>query len=786
MYSYTWDTETGGLLLNSSPLQFSKEPRPVYSKELDLLGFDRYWQYDRNDSMPIMWAEANNYIYRGRLVAQLKGGAPFIRPSIVIIEDPKPRNAKLKNVDLRKMVERNMDLMEKITQETIKKIYNYYIQYQNKVDLFYVAFSGGKDSVLVLDLVQRALPHESFKVLFGDTQMEFPDTYKTIEKTKEFCQKNHIDFITATSDLSPLNTWRIFGPPAQKIRWCCSVHKTSPQVVLLRKITGKPNFRGMAFTGIRAEESSSRASYDEISLGEKVRGQYSCHPIFDWNSAELFIYTYANNLIINETYKKGNSRAGCLVCPLAGYKNMWFKEQCYSHNEEGFPTTTQFNDIIVETSAKDFSSKSALDEFMNIAGWKARRSGRELSIAKSLVTEIQDDTCLTISLNSPKSDWREWLKTVGQYSFIDSQNIELQWDNKIYRIVVSQGNLNEITFKLIVGNTKSEILLKKSFKIALRKAAYCIGCKVCEANCPFGFIEFKKGELSINDKCIRCRKCHDIDYGCLVANSNRLPQKDKKMGSINRYGNMGIEFEWIKQYFKKNDEFWTSDHCLGTRMVKNLISFLNDSEITTNKKFNQFGAFVDNLGIEHPKTWAVILCNLAYSSEFNWWITNVEFNRTYTVDMLKELLSEETDTSQTHIISAFKNILISNQVLANDVGLGNCDYYIKGTKRYLNSVIRMPWSQPNPEVILYSLYKFAEACGDYKQFTLNRLMDDSIDSDGVTPSQIFGIEKDELKKMLSGLAANYQDFINVSFTLDLDNITLKEDKTSKDVLELIK
>ena len=35
MYSYTWDAETGGLLLNSSPLQFSKEPRPVYYKELD-------------------------------------------------------------------------------------------------------------------------------------------------------------------------------------------------------------------------------------------------------------------------------------------------------------------------------------------------------------------------------------------------------------------------------------------------------------------------------------------------------------------------------------------------------------------------------------------------------------------------------------------------------------------------------------------------------------------------------------------------------------------------------
>ena len=45
MYSYSWDSETGGLLLNSSPLQFSKEPRPVYYKELDILGFDQHWKY---------------------------------------------------------------------------------------------------------------------------------------------------------------------------------------------------------------------------------------------------------------------------------------------------------------------------------------------------------------------------------------------------------------------------------------------------------------------------------------------------------------------------------------------------------------------------------------------------------------------------------------------------------------------------------------------------------------------------------------------------------------------
>ena len=74
MYSYEWDSSTGGYILTPMPLTFSKEPRPVYYKELDILGFDKYWKYDKNDCFPYMWAEANNYYYRGRLVAKTKGG----------------------------------------------------------------------------------------------------------------------------------------------------------------------------------------------------------------------------------------------------------------------------------------------------------------------------------------------------------------------------------------------------------------------------------------------------------------------------------------------------------------------------------------------------------------------------------------------------------------------------------------------------------------------------------------------------------------------------------------
>ena len=42
-----------------------------------------------------------------------------------------------------------------------------------------------------------------------------------------------------------------------------------------------------------------------------------------------------------------------------------------------------------------------------------------------------------------------------------------------------------------------------------------------------------------------------------------------------------------------------------------------------------------------------------------------------------------------------------------------------------------------------------------------------------------------MEKILNGLTINYPDFINTSFTLDLDNITLNSEKTSQDVLSLL-
>ncbi len=787
MYEYIWDDQTGGLLLTTNQSKFSKEPRPVYSRELDILGFDQHWNYPHDDSAPIMWAEANNYYYRGKLVAKTKGGSIYTKPEIVILDTPEPSGDMLQFVDIKAMCDKNRNILETLVQETIQKIYNTYMEYRNKIDVYYVAFSGGKDSVVALDLVQRALPHDSFLVLFGDTQMEFEDTYALVEKQIELCAAENINFIVSKSEQPPEITWREFGSPAQTMRWCCSVHKTAPQILALRELTNNPSFRGMAFTGIRADESSSRSQYDDVTYGGKHKGQYSCHAILNWSSAEVFLYIYDNDLLLNETYKKGNSRAGCLVCPMAAYKNFFFKEQSYGGDPKSRLSTTMYTDIILETTSKVFATEKDKIEFMETGGWKARRSGRELNISEDFCNESLEKGILTITLLLERTDWREWIKTIGDVISISDSAIEIVYEKKSYTISRRIKGKQQVFTVDLSDNSKTDIFFGSALKTVFRKSAYCIGCHVCEANCPNGFIKMHEGKVTIDDKCVKCKKCHDVFHGCLVANSLRLPKGDKKMGSVDRYGNIGIEYEWVVDYFTKKDGFW-EDNELGTNKIKNMKSFLSDAGITLPKKntITPFGEKIATIGIETEAAWGIIISNLAYTAELNWWVMNTSCGMTYTPVQLQSMLSDKvaSENSQKHIVSAFKNIFASNEILGKALGLGVCLLKEKSSNRVLIEIQRTTWQHPIPEVILYSLFKFAEACDGYYQFSLSTLMDDSLERDGISPSRMFGLDRDTMIGLLNNLSTHYPEFIRASFTLDLETITLSEDKSAEDVLNL--
>lgn len=770
MYSYEWDSSTGGYVLTPTPLIFSKEPRPVYYKELDILGFDKHWKYDKNDCFPYMWAEANNYFYRGRLVAKVKGGSCYTAPEIVLIEDPEPNGFPLRFVDIPAMVEKNGNIIEQLAQDTIKKIYNTFVEYQKKVDVFYVAFSGGKDSIVTLDLVQRALPHNSFKVLFGDTGMEFPDTYKTVEEVKKVCAEGEIEFLTSRSQYEPDYTWSKFGPPATVHRWCCSVHKTSPQIIVLRDALGKPDFTGMAFIGVRASESLSRSEYDYVSLGEKHKGQYSCNPILEWNSAELYAYIYLRQLYLNEAYKKGNRRAGCLVCPRAAERNEYMARICYP---------AQFNalmDKVRDMYSHNFRTEDKLEEFIRNGGWKARKNGRDLPL-KIDYKEKSDAHFFQITVDSPKTDWREWIKTIGVIKN-DSSPYIIDFRGSEYQFEVVETN-DCLKVRYDIALAKKAPLFTKLLKNVFRKTACCIGCKECEADCHKGMIHMHDGKVTIAEGCVHCSQCHKVDKGCLIYKSLELPRGGTKMGktqSLNCFSHHAPKLDWMEQYFTFKNEF-KEKNTLGSQMFSFFKRFLKDADLLDDNGFTRFAEIISDIGLDENLSWALMLANLAYNPQIGWYICNISFGETMSKEYVCSMLVD-SGADEKWVNDVWSSLARILDLPFSHVGLGE----MVKEKNKAVALYRTGWQVPDERVILYSLYQFSEKCGNFKQFTLTRLLDTSIESDGISPTQIFGLNRDTMEKVLNGLTFNYPDLIEARFTLGLDNITLKSDKSAEEIL----
>ncbi len=522
MFSYTYDEVSGGIILNSTPTGFSKEPRPVFAKEMDLLGFDTIWEYDSTvTDIPYMWAESNMYWYRAKNIARLRGGDLYHAPELIPVcdEDGNALFSRsvgdvLTPVDMDGMLyhPNNLAQLSVLEDTTTKKIVKEYEKRKN-LDLFHVAFSGGKDSTALLHLVENALPDKRFVVIFGDTRMEFPDTYALVERERVRCESKGIPFYIARSHFEPNESWKLFGPPSKTLRWCCSVHKSTPQTTTMREICGlmgKNDYTGLDFVGVRKHESAARSEYEYENFSKKQKGQFSYNPILEWTSAEVWLYILSNHFYLNEAYKKGNSRAGCLLCPMSSGTSDYIRRYNYTEKIDDLIR------IIQDSNEWDSHNKADTLSYVTSGGWINRRSGRGIAgnFLKCRETVKGDNICF--ELISPSSDWREWIKTAESHHFPYS----------------AQTTPDHIIITVSAAAFKRYPSEGRIFRQALRKAAYCVGCKVCETNCKFDRLHFENGKIVITD-CVKCHKCHDIPAGCHAYNSLKIPQGEKKLKTIN-------------------------------------------------------------------------------------------------------------------------------------------------------------------------------------------------------------------------------------------------------------
>ncbi len=193
-----------------------------------------------------------------------------------------------------------------------------------------VSFSGGKDSVVVSHLVRKALKTEDVAHIFGDTNNEFPDTYRFIER---FMNDNqNTPFFGGQIDRDWFNMCNVLQPPSRITAWCCSVFKSSSIAKAIQSFS-KGN-KVLSFEGVRRCESSRRRNRPAIATNNKIASQILARPILDWRNIDVWIYIIANNLPINRAYRLGLSRVGCLYCPHHTARVDWWLEQIYPNEME--------------------------------------------------------------------------------------------------------------------------------------------------------------------------------------------------------------------------------------------------------------------------------------------------------------------------------------------------------------------------------------------------------------------------------------------------------------------
>ena len=217
---------------------------------------------------------------------------------------------------------------------------------------YYLAFSGGKDSVVCKALLDMS--GCKYDATYRVTSVDPPELVR-------FIKDQHPDVtreVPRYSDKSkneklrgkPINMWNLIAekkkyPPTRRKRFCCEYLKESGG-------DGR-----VTVTGVRWEESKTREDNQGIAVIHKLSGEnlaenidfkinkagsivlvndndpsrrlleqcYKRHkttvnPIIDWTESEVWAFIKGNGIPYCELYDEGFSRLGCIGCPIAQQK----------------------------------------------------------------------------------------------------------------------------------------------------------------------------------------------------------------------------------------------------------------------------------------------------------------------------------------------------------------------------------------------------------------------------------------------------------------------------------
>lgn len=195
---------------------------------------------------------------------------------------------------------------------------------------YYLAFSGGKDSVVIADLAKRAgVRHRK---VYHVTGIDPPELVQFIHHQHKDCVLTRSDkpfFVRLAEDK---------GLPTRMIRWCCEYYK--------HKFGGD----SLRIIGVRSLESPARKLRYKTERVDDGLGA-SVYPILWWSDEDVWQYIHENSVACCSLYDEGFKRLGCIGCPMSGanrrlefarwpkYEALWRKfSAMYWDKYKGVPT----------------------------------------------------------------------------------------------------------------------------------------------------------------------------------------------------------------------------------------------------------------------------------------------------------------------------------------------------------------------------------------------------------------------------------------------------------------
>ena len=199
------------------------------------------------------------------------------------------------------------------------------------------------------------------------------------------------------------------------------------------------------------------------------------------------------------------------------------------------------------------------------------------------------------------------------------------------------------------------------------------------------------------------------------------------------------------------------------------------------KKISETGLLLaENYGEKRIHVWEIILINLSENSEIaKWYCSQIPFGRFFSKQELEVMLQNYYPDLKDRTLKNPLNSLLNTfkeSPLGEEIGAGEPMNVSRKP-----GVLRRSHDEISLVATAYSLFKYAEKNNRYRM-TISEFYNDD-QTEGIYRQ--FGLSRDVFEQNLRTLEQEQNHVLRAELNMGLDNIILREDLTSLDILKLL-